>query len=221
MTMASATAAAASASASSAAPASAGKQQSQRQERKRKLPDHETNRDGHPVEDDAKRHHHHRHQPQHQQAQQQHQHGDAKDKDGDDIVAASAEYLAAPFTPSASTTNTPDINSNNNKRPSWVPTKEVFPWSATTATYGHCTNVSSRYTKICRIGEGTYGVVYLAQDKTTNEQVALKRCLPHHEASDGFPITTLREIAILKELASAGGEKHGIISLKDVTVSSR
>ena len=64
-------------------------------------------------------------------------------------------------------------------------------------------------------------MVYLAQDKTNDEQVALKRCLPHHEASDGFPITTLREIAILKELASAGGEKHGIISLRDVTVSSR
>jgi len=71
-----------------------------------------------------------------------------------------------------------------------------------------------------RIGEGTYGVVYQARDKRTGGIVALKRCLPHHEASDGFPLTTLREVTILRELTSAGGEKHGIIGLKDVTVSS-
>ena len=35
------------------------------------------------------------------------------------------------------------------------------------------------------------GVVYQAKDKQTNEIVALKRCLPHHEASDGFPLSTL------------------------------
>ena len=65
------------------------------------------------------------------------------------------------------------------------------------------------------------GVVYQARDKRTGEIVALKRCLPHHEASDGFPLTTLREITILRELQSAGGQQHGIIGLKDVTVSSR
>lgn len=88
------------------------------------------------------------------------------------------------------------------------------------ATYGNCPNVSARYEKIGRIGEGTYGVVYQARDKETGEMVALKRCLPHHEASDGFPLTTLREITILRELQSAGGQQHGIIGLKDVTVSS-
>ena len=65
------------------------------------------------------------------------------------------------------------------------------------------------------------GVVYQARDKQTGDIVALKRCLPHHEASDGFPLTTLREITILRELQSIGGRKHGIIGLKDVTVSSR
>ena len=64
-------------------------------------------------------------------------------------------------------------------------------------------------------------MVYQAKDKQTNEIVALKRCLPHHEASDGFPLTTLREITILRELQCADGKKHGIIGLKDVTVSSR
>ena len=63
-------------------------------------------------------------------------------------------------------------------------------------------------------------MVYQARDKVTGDIVALKRCLPHHEASDGFPLTTLREITILRELESAGGQRHGIIGLMDVTVSS-
>ncbi len=64
------------------------------------------------------------------------------------------------------------------------------------------------------------GVVYKARDKNTGDIVALKRCLPHHEASDGFPFTTLREITLLRELQSEGS-KHGIVCLKDVAVSSR
>ena len=65
------------------------------------------------------------------------------------------------------------------------------------------------------------GVVYQARDKKSGDIMALKQCLPHHTASDGFPLTTLREITILRELKSTGGERHGIIGLKDVTVSSR
>ena len=37
-----------------------------------------------------------------------------------------------------------------------------------------CRNVDS-FTKFDRIGEGTYGLVYRAIDKTTNKLVALKR----------------------------------------------
>lgn len=110
-------------------------------------------------------------------------------------------------------------SSISSSRPQWAPSNSSFPWSSQTAIYGHCQNVSS-YEKIGRVGEGTYGVVYQARDKKTGEIVALKRCLPHHEASDGFPLTTLREITILKELQNEGGPEHGIIGLKDVTVSS-
>ena len=88
-----------------------------------------------------------------------------------------------------------------------------------------CTTLSISSLFIYSTASSSYyqyaGVVYQAKDKQTNEIVALKRCLPHHEASDGFPLTTLREITILRELQCAGGEKHGIIGLKDVTVSSR
>ena len=62
--------------------------------------------------------------------------------------------------------------------------------------------------------------MYKARDKITKEIVALKRCLPHHEASDGFPLTTLREITLLRELQDEG-RNNGIVILHDVAVSSR
>lgn len=54
---------------------------------------------------------------------------------------------------------------------------------------GACASVS-QYEKVGRVGEGTYGVVYKARDRTTKEYVALKRCIPHNEGSDGFPVTS-------------------------------
>lgn len=37
----------------------------------------------------------------------------------------------------------------------------------------------ARYKKVDRIGKGTYGVVYLAQDLQTNDKVALKNMIIH------------------------------------------
>jgi cell division cycle 2-like protein len=47
-----------------------------------------------------------------------------------------------------------------------------------------------------RIEEGTFGVVYRAQEILTDEIVALKR-LKMEKEKDGFPITSLREINML------------------------
>jgi cyclin-dependent kinase 10 len=82
------------------------------------------------------------------------------------------------------------------------------------STPGRCPNVGERYEKLGRVGEGTYGIVYKARDKETNQFVALKRCLPHHEATDGFPLTTLREIATLRS------HHPNMIRLLTVAVSS-
>jgi len=103
-------------------------------------------------------------------------------------------------------------------------TTDSFSLNPLSSPYGRCSNVSKRYKKISRIGEGTYGIVYKAIDQESDNQqiVALKRCLPHHEASDGFPITTLREIQILREISFDNRDGHeNIVALKEVAVGSK
>ena len=56
-----------------------------------------------------------------------------------------------------------------------------------------------RYQKLEKLGEGTYGVVYKAQDKITGEFVALKKIRLEKE-DDGVPSTAIREISLLKTL---------------------
>lgn len=54
------------------------------------------------------------------------------------------------------------------------------------------------YQKISKIGEGTYGVVFKARQKGTNKLVALKKI--RLNLQEGVPTTTIREVAILKEV---------------------
>ncbi|KAJ5984432.1 Serine/threonine-protein kinase bur1 [Penicillium waksmanii] len=51
-----------------------------------------------------------------------------------------------------------------------------------------------------KLGEGTFGEVYKARAKKDNSLVALKKILMHHE-KEGFPITAIREIKLLKALS--------------------
>ncbi|XP_072012174.1 cyclin-dependent kinase 11B-like isoform X4 [Engystomops pustulosus] len=65
-----------------------------------------------------------------------------------------------------------------------------------------------------RIEEGTYGVVYRAKDKKTDEIVALKR-LKMEKEKEGFPITSLREInTILK------AQHDNIVRVREIVVGS-
>jgi cyclin-dependent kinase len=56
-----------------------------------------------------------------------------------------------------------------------------------------------RYSKIEKVGEGTYGVVYKARDTGTGQVVALKKIRLEAE-DEGVPSTAIREISLLKEL---------------------
>ncbi|KAK2628599.1 hypothetical protein QTJ16_001702 [Diplocarpon rosae] len=56
------------------------------------------------------------------------------------------------------------------------------------------------YEVLGKLGEGTFGEVLRARSKRTGSVVALKKILMHNE-KDGFPITALREIKLLKLLS--------------------
>lgn len=59
--------------------------------------------------------------------------------------------------------------------------------------------IADRYQIIEKIGEGAYGKVYLAKDNKYNRQVAIKK-MKLSSVEEGVPISTLREISLLKEL---------------------
>ena len=65
-----------------------------------------------------------------------------------------------------------------------------------------------------RIEEGTYGVVYRARDKRTQEIVALKK-LKMEKEKEGFPITSLREINTL--LIS---QHPNVVTVREIVVGS-
>ncbi len=44
------------------------------------------------------------------------------------------------------------------------------------------------YEQICRVGEGTFGLVYKARHRKTGEIVALKKVLLHFEKEDGVSL---------------------------------
>ncbi|KAK1433899.1 hypothetical protein QVD17_10817 [Tagetes erecta] len=59
----------------------------------------------------------------------------------------------------------------------------------------------AEFERLCKIGEGTYGVVYKARDKKTREIVALKKVkMGSDDEGEGFPVTALREINIISRL---------------------
>ncbi|KAF5182666.1 kinase domain [Thalictrum thalictroides] len=58
------------------------------------------------------------------------------------------------------------------------------------------------YEKLEKVGEGTYGKVYKAKDKTTGQLVALKKTRLEMD-EEGVPPTALREVALLQMLSQS------------------
>ena len=80
--------------------------------------------------------------------------------------------------------------------------KEVYRKSLPTSKWS--SRSAENYKKIDQVGEGTFGKVYKAQLEDPNDLLnhkifALKKILMDNE-KEGFPITALREIMILKKL---------------------
>lgn len=68
---------------------------------------------------------------------------------------------------------------------------------------------------ITQIGEGTYGQVYKARDKNTGQLVALKKVRLENE-KEGFPITAVREIKILRQL-----NHKNIVNLREIVTDKQ
>lgn len=73
-----------------------------------------------------------------------------------------------------------------------------LPISKTRTSTGR--DIKDFYTIKEKIGEGTYGVVYKAEDNMHNKRlVALKKIRLESE-EEGIPSTAIREVSILREL---------------------
>ncbi|KAI6236710.1 Protein kinase domain-containing protein [Aphelenchoides besseyi] len=70
------------------------------------------------------------------------------------------------------------------------------------------------YTILDQVGEGTYGQVYKAKRQNNDEMVALKKVRLENER-EGFPITAVREIKLLRRL-----DHPNIVKLLDVVTES-
>ncbi|XP_060529728.1 cyclin-dependent kinase 12 isoform X2 [Cylas formicarius] len=68
---------------------------------------------------------------------------------------------------------------------------------------------------IAQTGEGTYGQVYKAKDIQANELVALKKVRLENE-KEGFPITAVREIKILRQL-----NHKNIVNLREIVTDKQ
>jgi serine/threonine protein kinase len=68
------------------------------------------------------------------------------------------------------------------------------------------------FERLQKIGEGTYGVVFQARNRTTDKIVAVK-IMKFDQEEDGIPPTTLREMSILRSISHPN-----IVSLEEVCI---
>lgn len=94
------------------------------------------------------------------------------------------------------------VNNNNNHNSNDRETREKERDRKRFLKYGICDTIHD-YKVIKLIAKGSYGLCYKAscnkaEVPTDDNFVALKKVIMHNETADGFPITTLREIKILR-----------------------
>jgi cell division cycle 2-like protein len=92
-------------------------------------------------------------------------------------------------------------------------TKEVRLMRFDGPEIGCCRHVEETYERLNHIEEGSYGIVSRAKDMHTGEIVALKRLKLERE-TDGFPITSLREVTTLM----AARSHVNVVKLREVVM---
>ncbi|KAH9264325.1 hypothetical protein BASA83_012217 [Batrachochytrium salamandrivorans] len=71
------------------------------------------------------------------------------------------------------------------------------------------------FEKVGRVGQGTYGIVYKARHRITKATVALKRVRMDQEQEGGMPISSLREVSLLRSL-----NHMNVVRVVDVAVGA-
>lgn len=99
------------------------------------------------------------------------------------------------------------------KRPKILKRRSSRTAHSTSPDWGErCVEV---FEMIVQIGEGTYGQVYKARDRRTQQLVALKKVRLENE-KEGFPITAVREIKILRQL-----NHKNIVNLREIVTDKQ
>ncbi|XP_064408497.1 cyclin-dependent kinase 4 isoform X4 [Latimeria chalumnae] len=78
--------------------------------------------------------------------------------------------------------------------------------------------VKTLYEPVAKIGGGAYGTVYKARDLQSGKFVALKS-VKVHTTEEGLPLSTVREVALLKRLEHF--DHPNIVRLMDVCATTR
>ena len=61
-------------------------------------------------------------------------------------------------------------------------------------------NDGKQYEELSLIGNGAYGAVFKGRDLKNNQTVALKKIRLHINSEEGMPMSTIREISVLRQL---------------------
>lgn len=146
----------------------------------------------------------------------------SEDLSGDDDIGSPPSLTGTPTKKSSSSGKYSSKSSSSSKKPKGRPRilnrrhsrNMLGPMSASGGKdWGErCVDV---FDMIEQIGEGTYGQVYKARDQETNELVALKKVRLEHE-KEGFPITAVREIKILRQL-----NHKNIVNLREIVTDKQ
>lgn len=123
----------------------------------------------------------------------------SKVSDGTEKKTVDASESEAAKTSSSDASQKKDMSEQEAEPKEEIP--EVSEWGE------RCVDV---FSILKQTGEGTFGQVYKAKDKLTGDLVALKKVRTDKE-KEGFPITAVREIKILRQLNHAN-----IVILKEV-----
>jgi len=77
-------------------------------------------------------------------------------------------------------------------------------------------DINQRYESPIKVGEGTYGFVFMAKDKKPpQKKVAIKKFKAHKEG-EGISVTAYREIMLLLEL-----DHENIIKIQDISINAK